>query len=311
MKFFLGVSLFLAVAEAGLPGAAIEVRPGTANVSVGERFQVVVEARGPNGTAWEFPKQINDGSVELIQSNPSTALANSVTYDAQVFAIGAEGRIPEIEVMYKAADGSSGTVKSAPVPLNIVSTLDPNEKNPTPADFAPPLPVFVSRAFWVASSIAGLLLIAILVGIIRRLRFPKKPVDIAATPAISPEEEALTGLDRLAAAARVTLDPKAFYIQLVQILKQFLERRLEAPVLEMTSTETLSFVKSHAWTAPHAVALRDLVTSADLVKFGGSSDASNADRQIQLVREIVGRVDRLRRADLEMQAREQDRRKTA
>lgn len=310
MKSFLGISLFLAVAQAGLPGAAIEVRPATANVSVGERFQVVVEARGPNGTAWEFPKQINDGSVELIQSNPATALANSVTYDAQVFAIGAEGRIPEIEVRYTAADGSSGVVKSATVPLNVVSTLDPNEKNPTPADFAPPLPVFVSRAFWVASSIAGLLLIATLVAIIRRLRFPKKPADVAVTPAISPEEEALTGLDRLA-AARAALDPRAFYIQLVQILKQFLERRLEAPVLEMTSTETLSFVKAHAWTAPHAVALRDLVTSADLVKFGGSSDASNADRQIQLVREIVGRVDRLRRADMEMQAREQDRRKTA
>ena len=53
------------------------------------------------------------------------------------------------------------------------------------------------------------------------------------------------------------------------------------------------------------------MTSADLVKFGGSSDASNAERQIQLVREIVGRIDRLRRAELENQARQQDRRKTA
>jgi hypothetical protein len=79
----------------------------------------------------------------------------------------------------------------------------------------------------------------------------------------------------------------------------------------MTSTETLGFVKNHAWTAPHAVALRDLVASADLVKFGGSSDATNADRQIQFVRDMVGRVDRLRRADLELRSREPDRRKTA
>ena len=79
----------------------------------------------------------------------------------------------------------------------------------------------------------------------------------------------------------------------------------------MTSTETVAFVKAHAWTTPHAVALRDLVTAADLVKFGGSSDASNADRQIQLVRDLVARIDRLRRTELEMQARSQDRRKTA
>jgi hypothetical protein len=309
VKSFLGISLFFALAQAAVQGPVIEVRPSTANVSIGERFQVVVEARGP-GEAWEFPKQINDGSVELIQSNPSTALANTVTYDAQVFAIGTEARLPEIEVHYQAADGSPGVVKSAPFPLTVVSTLDPNDKNPAPADFAPPVPVLVSRAFWVASSIASLLLLAGLVLLIRRIRFPKKPVEITVTPAISPEEEALTGLDRLA-AARAALEPKAFYIQLIQILKQYLERRLEAPVLEMTSTETLSFVKTHSWTAPHAVALRDLVTSADLVKFGGSSDASNADRQIQLVREIVGRIDRLRRTEMEMQARQQDRRKTA
>lgn len=310
MKSFLGVSLFLALAQASVQAPVLEVRPSTANVSIGERFQVTLEARGPSGTAWEFPKQINDGSVELIQSNPATALANSVTYDAQVFAIGADGRIPEIEVRYKSADGSMGSVKSAPVPLNVVSTLDPNDKNPAPADFAPPLPVLVSRAFWIASSLAGLLLIAALIALIRRIRFPKKAVDPTVTPAISPEEEALNALDRLA-AARATIDPRAFYIQLVPILKQYLERRLDAPVLEMTSTETLAFVKAHSWTAPHAVALRDLVTSADLVKFGGSSDASNAERQIQLVREIVARIDRLRRAEEDMRAREQDRRKTA
>ena len=310
MKSFLGISLFLALGQASVQAPVIEVRPSTANVSVGERFQVTVEARGPGGTAWEFPKQINDGSVELIQSNPSTALAHTVTYDAQVFAIGAEARIPEIEVQYRAADGSSGAVKSAPVPLNVVSTLDPNDQNPAPADFAPPLPVLVSRAFWVASGLASLLLIALIVWLVRRIRFPKKPVEPTVTPAISPEEEALTALDRLA-TARTAFEPKVFYIQLIQILKQYLERRLEAPILEMTSTETLAFVKSHAWTTPHAVALRDLVTSADLVKFGGSSDASNAERQIQLVREIVGRIDRLRRAELEMQARQPDRRKTA
>ena len=44
--------------------------------------------------------------------------SNSVTYDAQVFAIGAEARIPEIEVHYKAEDGSEGTAKSAPFALS-------------------------------------------------------------------------------------------------------------------------------------------------------------------------------------------------
>jgi hypothetical protein len=304
------ISLALALVQASPSTPSIQVRPSTSNVSIGERFQVTIEAKGPTEAVYEFPREITDGSIELTPSHSPSATADVAIYDAQVFAIGKDVRIPEIEVQYKAADGSTGTAKSTPVPLNVISTIAPSETNPAPADFAPPVSVLVSRAFWIASSAAGLLLLAGIVLLLRRLKFPKKPADPTVLPAISPEEDALTGLDRLA-VVQATLDPKAFYIQLVQILKQYLERRLEAPVLEMTSTETLAFVKTHAWTSPHAGAIRDLVSSADLVKFGGSSDASKSERQIQLVRDLVGRIDRLRRAQLEQQAREMDRRKSA
>ena len=309
MKSVLGVLLYLAIAQASAPVPTIEVRPRTTNVSIGEKFEVTVELRGPRGATYDFPREISDGSVELIQSQPPTADGVAV-YNAQVFAMGTDGRIPEIEIQYTSPDGSKGSVKSAPVLLNVVSTLDPNEQNPAPADFAPPVPVLVSRAFWIAGGLAAILVLAGVVLLARRLRFPRKLEDPKVTPARTPEEEAMSALDRLV-AGRASRDPKTFYIQIVQILKQYLERRLEAPVLEMTSTETLGFVKNHAWTAPHAVALRDLVASADLVKFGGSSDASNAERQIQFVRDIIGRIDRLRRADLELRSRETDRRKTA
>ncbi len=310
MKSLLGISVFLALAQAGLPLPTLEVRPSTSNVSIGERFQVTLEARGASTTTFEFPREINTGSVELTQSRPLSAMASTAVYDAQVFTLGSEARIPEIEVQYKLSDGSTGSVKSPPFPLNVISTLDPSDENPAPADFAPPVPVLVSRAFWISSGLAGLLLVALLALLIRRLRFPKKPVEPRVTPAVSPEEETLTRLQALA-AGRSTLEPRTFYIQLIQIVKTYLERRLDAPVLEMTSTETLAFVKAHAWTAPHAVGLRELVTSADLVKFGGSSDASNADRQLQLARELVGRIDRLRRVETEIETRDADRRKTA
>ena len=310
MISFLGTSLLLTLAQAAGPLPTLEVRPSAANVSLGERFQVTVEARGGNGTSYQFPQEVSTGSVELIRSSKSPGLAEVATYDVQVFALGADAQIPEIEVRYTQADGATGSIKSAPVSLNIVRTLDPSDANPAPADYAPPVPVLVSRAFWIASGLAGALMVAVLVALARRLRFPKKRRDASVTPAASPEEEALAGLEALA-GSRPTIEPKTFYIRLVQILKLYLERRLQAPVLEMTSTEALGFVKAHAWTAPHAAGLRDLVTSADLVKFGGSSDASNADRQIQFVRDLVSRVDRLRRAELEKQARDQDQRKTA
>lgn len=313
MKFLLGSLLYFALAQADIPAPSaptIEVRASTTNVSIGERFQVTVELRGPDGATYDFPKEIIDASVELIKAEAAQPLARIAVYDTQVFALDSQARIPEITIPYALPDGSKGSVKSAPLALNIVSTLDPNEPNPAPADFAPPMPVLVSRAFWIAAAIAALLVIGLLVFLFRRLRFPRKPKDPSVTPAITPEEEALARLDELA-ATNAYRQPKTFYIRLVQVLKQYLERRLEAPVLEMTTTETLAFVKAHSWTAPHAVAIRDLITAADLVKFGGSSDATNAERQIQLVRDLVGRVDRLRRTALELEARETERRKIA
>ena len=127
MNSLLGVSLFLALAQTGLPLPTLEVRPSTANVSIGEKFQVTLEARGASTTTYEFPKEINSGAVELIQPRPAGPMASVAVYDAQVFALGDEGRIPEIEVLYKLSDGTTGSLKSVPFPLNVVSSLDPND----------------------------------------------------------------------------------------------------------------------------------------------------------------------------------------
>ena len=304
---FAAFLLLLGIAPSASAQPTVEVRPATANVSIGEKFGVTVQVHGSAGTTYQFPTRIGDGSVELVLPRPATRLSEEVVYEAQVFALGAEARIPEIEIPYTTAEGTTGAAKSAAIALNVISVIDPKDGSPAPADFAPPVPVLVSRIFWVGGAIAALFAVAVLVALVRRLRDPKRIPDPQITPPVSPEEDALTALDALTRAGRASVNPRGFYIQLIQILKQYLERRLEAPVLEMTSTETLSFVKGHPWTTPHAPGIRDLVTSADLVKFGGSSEASNAERQLELVREVVGRVDRLRRADLELESRASER----
>lgn len=283
------------------PAPTVEVRPASANVSIGERFRVTLEAHGPRGISYDFPKNISNGNIEMIQAPALSATGDSAVYETQLFALGKDAQIPAIEVPFASADGTRGAVTTEPLALNPVSTLDPNDKNPAPADYAPPQPVLVSRAFWIVNSIAGILLLAALIALVRRLRSPKGLSDAIVTPPVSPEEEALTRLAALAQTAQ-SLDPKAFYIQLVQTLKQYLERRLEAPVLEMTSTEALGLVRAHAWTSEHAAHIRDLISAADLVKFSGVSDASHTDRHLQLVREVVARVDRERRAREEREA---------
>lgn len=303
-------ALLLSLTQVHPSAPTVTVRLSTSNVSVGERFQVTVAASGPRGTTWEFPKEVSDGATELTLSrNPATTASTGI-YDAQAFAVGPDVRVPEIRVAYTLADASTGTITSTPVPLNVISSIAATEVNPAPADFAPPRPVQASRAFWVASTILALMLLCGIALLVRRLRFPKKLPDISAVPPLSPEEQALNALNQLA-TAHTSMEPRAFYIVLIQILKQYLEIRLDAPVLEMTSTETVLLAKGHPWTSPHAPALRDLVFSADSVKFAGSSDNSNAERHIQLVRDLVGRIDRLRQQTLAAQPLEARQGRTA
>ena len=59
--------------------------------------------------------------------------------------------------------------------------------------------------------------------------------------------EALAALTALAASGLV--EARAFrelYIRLTAIAKRYLERRLDAPVLEMTTAETVAFLREHA-----------------------------------------------------------------
>ena len=109
MSAFLA-ALFLTLAQAGPSTPTVEARSSTTNVSIGERFLVTVQAKGPTGTSWEFPKGVSDGSIELTPSRTAAASADTAVYDAQVFAIGKDARVPPIEIPYKLPGGSTGAV---------------------------------------------------------------------------------------------------------------------------------------------------------------------------------------------------------
>jgi hypothetical protein len=111
----------------------------------------------------------------------------------------------------------------------------------------------------------------------------------APVPPAPPDVEALLALDRLAASGlRERGDYRAFYIELTAIVKRYLERRLEAPVLEMTSTETAAFLRAHPHGGDLLGIVRDLAEAADRIKFArGAGLAAEAERHIAAVRALV------------------------
>jgi len=294
--------LTVALAATPAPGAPaasdapqVLARAAKTDVTVGEAFAVDVAGTGPAGITWTFPEDAGNDQVELRtviepQGAPA-ALPGVHRYQATVFAVG-DVAVPAIPVKYRLADGTEGGVATAAVPLRIVSLLPKGEGNePKLVDIRGPGAVSIGRVFWIALAVAALLVAAMVGLFLKRRRRAEAPT--AARPADPPDVDALRALDALGQSGLLERgEARAFYIELVAIVKGYLERRLEAPLLEMTSQEAGVFLKGHPEAAPLASAFREMCGAADQVKFArGGAVVEEGQRHLTGARSLVSTLE--------------------
>ncbi len=264
-------------------------------VTVGETFTIDVKATGPAGTTYTFPGEAETDSFQLRTPRPDptsgpapAAEPGARRYEAAVFALG-ETAIPPIPVRYRLPDGTAGSSSSNPIALKVVSLLpkDPGEQKL--ADIRGPLPVGVGRAFWVALVVAAVLVAALVVWLVRRRRRKAEAPAAVTAPQAPPDAEALQALAALATSGLLARgEYRLFYIRLTAVAKRYLERRLDAPVLEMTTAETLAFLRAHRHGSDLLPVVRDLAEAADRIKFAkGQGLAEEAERHLAAVRALV------------------------
>jgi hypothetical protein len=260
---------------------------------VGETFTVEVAATGPPGATFEFASEAGNESVELraptLPPGASPPPPGVHRYEAMALALG-DVELPALTVPYRLADGSTGSVATEPIRLRVESVLPKDPKQQKLADIRGPMPLAIGRPFWIALATAGLLVAAAVWWLVRRRRPAAAP---APEPALSPDLEALRALDQLAASGLIERSEfRAYYIALADVAKRYLERRLQAPVMEMTSAEMSSFLRDHPQAGPYAGAVRELAGAADRVKFArGSSLEDEARRHLQAARALVAGVE--------------------
>ena len=262
-------------------------------VTLGEAFTLELKATGPAGATYTFAGEASADTLELrTPAAPAGAAAPAAEpgthrYEATVFALG-EFQVPAIPVRYRLADGTTGEAASVPFALKVVSLLPKDAAEQKLADIRSPAAVGVGAPFWIALGLAVLLLGALAFWLIRRRRRVSQP-SAPSVPAEPPDVEALRALDTLAAEGlpgRGELRP--FYIRLTAIAKRYLERRLGAPVLEMTSAETLAFLRAHPHAGELLSVVRDLAEAADRIKFAkGQGLGPEAERHLASVRALV------------------------
>ena len=284
----LALPLLLAVA-AGDPVRVAAVASKT-ELSLGESVVVDVTAAGPAGATFDFPTDAGNDSVELhevvVPEGQQTLPVGAHRYEAVVLALG-DVDLPPITVTYRLADGTSGTAATGPVRLHVQSVLPKDPKQRTLADIRGPVPLTIGTAFWIAVGIATLLALGFAAWLRHRRR--PAPPQPGVVPEVAADQEALFALDRLAGAGLVERgDYRGYYVALAEIVKRYLERRLAAPVLEMTSAEMAAFLRDHAAAAPFAATLREMAGAADQVKFArGRGLEDEARRHLEAARGVV------------------------
>jgi hypothetical protein len=204
-----------------------------------------------------------------------------------VFAIG-DAQVPAIPIRYRLSDGTAGEVKTAPIPLRVVTLLPRDKGEQKLTDVRAPVPVRIGRAFWIGLA-AALLLVSALVWWLLSRRKRSAPIVAAPVPALEPDEEARRALDALIASGRLARgEYRPFYIDLTSVAKRYLERRLGAPIVEMTTAEMLAHLRGRPEAADHAPTLRDLTAAADQIKFArGTGLTEEAERHLAATRALI------------------------
>ncbi len=290
LAFVFAAALLPGVCLAQAPSVA--VRASETEVTLGERFTLEVTAAGPEGTAWTFPVDLSDERVEALTASRSETPLPPGTwrYDAAVFALG-KVSLPSIRVRYRLPDGQEGEVATEPLSVSAVSVLSKDPKDRTLAEIRGPEGLSVGRAFYAAVAVAALLLGVAGAFLWRRRR--RTGPEVPAVPERPPDVEAREALAALVATGHLVRgELRAFYIALADIAKRYLERRLQAPVLEMTTAEMVAFLGSHevAWFC--AVSLRELAGAADEVKFArGLGLAEQAEQHLAVVRGVIETIE--------------------
>ena len=274
----------LAGAPADEPVITVAVDRDTVNVGdpVTATYTAKLPARGSlelDALVTPAPAGGSTGSGPVLDyarpSAPSVAAgsdgASVYTLKVRVtpFAAG-EIPVPGPHFVWVAPSGERTPVRGASALLHVASRLPQDQK---PESLAPKneRPIRIPSygpLFWVAIGLAVLAAAALVFWLVRRRR-AKGEAAVPAPPALPPLEELTQELDRLSRVAdSLGDDPRGFYSELTHAAKRYLERRLDLPVLEWTTFETIRRLRERNLEPPREIGLSELLGAADRVKFG-------------------------------------------
>jgi len=210
---------------------------------VGDVLRYEVVAAYPRGVSVNLPSNVTLAPLHLVrieESEPEVTgegLRKTFVLELQHFATG-EGRVPGFPLTYVMADGSVQTLDVPPQGFTVDALLA-NEAEPARKPEDPP--ISVSYPNELAETVlysAGGTLLAVLLLLPLLLRWLRRERVVAPPPPIPAHERAFAALDALEQGPLLADGRyQAFYVQLTEVAKEYLEGRFGMPALDHTTDE--------------------------------------------------------------------------
>jgi hypothetical protein len=241
----------------------VSVRPET--VTVGEHYTISVRVRAPRGTTISFPVGPDSGlSVEavdprVITSSPDTTVVDrTATYKLVAWDTG--GQAAHLGSLVVTQNGVDRRIPISDDRVHVRSVLpaDTSRQVPKPARdiLSAPMPWW----YWLVAALLAAALLGLLIWWWRRRRRRVQ------APPLVPIEEARRAFARIDALGLLEAGERGRYVALnVEVLRDYLARRIPEALRSLTSTELLAAVRAR--TEIPVQRLAPLLTEADFVKF--------------------------------------------
>ncbi|WP_214070721.1 hypothetical protein [Mucilaginibacter sp. dw_454] len=273
----LAVVLICGIKSASAQGILVDARLQDYTIKLGDQTKLFLVVTQAAKAHVDFPK-LGDtitSTVQIVSANkPDTVVdqknKNMITITQAYIITSFDAGVHTMPAFNFITHGS--IVKSNELTIQVQSVKIDTTKSIY--DIKKPVIVTYTIVDWVHDHlvwiIGGLILIALIVGLIYYLRNKPKiePVIKITKPVIPPHTIAIEKLKELQAKKLWQQDEvKLYYIELTDILREYLEQRYDVRTHEQTTDEILYSLKSCEIAADNRAELQRILTTADLVKF--------------------------------------------
>jgi len=263
----------------------------TLSITIGDQVNFNVKVQRSEGASVEWPVLDGKlGELEIVKSSERSTLEGDLGFvETQQFKLTAFDSgyyaVPGLLFKYRLDDASNEKQVRTKAALLRVETIpiDTTELSIQPIKGRMDVPFHWKEAIpYVLGGLGVLLSIALILFLISRRKKiqVEGPPPPPARPAHEVALEKLKSLDRQQVWQKGEI--KAYYTDLTEILREYVENRFDVPALELTTDEIVAGMKD----VPMEQALKEkffaLLRMADLVKFAKASpDADSHNRALK------------------------------